>query len=128
MWISGFTFIFLSILLPETLEANILLRRAHRLRKLTGNSELRSQSEIDQAAISKKDFIYESLVQPFILAADPALLFANVFIGLVCKFIFTTYYVVRLRKLPQMPPRDLDRSYIGTPKVLGVPLWGHLAM
>ncbi|KZP16134.1 MFS general substrate transporter [Athelia psychrophila] len=83
MWISGFALIFLSILLPETLAANILLKRARRLRKLTGNTELRSQSEIDQAAISKKDFVYESLVQPFILAAEPALLFANVFIGLV---------------------------------------------
>ncbi|KZP04827.1 MFS general substrate transporter [Athelia psychrophila] len=88
MWISGFAFIFLSILLPETLEANILLKRARRLRKLTGNSELRSQSEIDQAAISKKDFVYESLVQPFILAAEPALLFANVFIGLVYSVFY----------------------------------------
>ncbi|KAF7978259.1 hypothetical protein HWV62_1086 [Athelia sp. TMB] len=88
MWISGFSLIFLSILLPETLEANILLKRARRLRKLTGNPNLRSQSEIDQAAISKKEFIYESLVQPFILAAEPALLFANVFIGLVYSVFY----------------------------------------
>ncbi|KZP04822.1 MFS general substrate transporter [Athelia psychrophila] len=94
MWISGFALIFLAILLPETLAANILLKRARRLRKLTGNSELRSQSEIDQAAISKKDFVYESLVQPFILAAEPALLFANVFIGLFEAFplVFNDIY------------------------------------
>jgi len=85
MWICAFSLIFLSFLLPETLEATILLKRARRLRKLTGNQDLRSQSEIDQAAISKKEFVYESLVRPFILAAEPALLFANVFLGLVCK-------------------------------------------
>ncbi|KAF7978666.1 hypothetical protein HWV62_45194 [Athelia sp. TMB] len=88
MWISGFAFLFLAVLLPETLEANILLKRARRLRKLTGNPNLRSQSEIDQAKISTKTFVYESLVQPFLLAAEPALLFANVFIGLVYSVFY----------------------------------------
>lgn len=92
MWISGFSLIFLSVLLPETLEATILLKRARRLRKLTGNPNLRSQSEIDQAAISKKKFVYESLVQPFVLAAEPALLFANVFVGLVCESWTSLFY------------------------------------
>ena len=84
MWISGFTFIFLTLLLPETLEDNILLKRARRLRKLTGNSELRSQSEIDQASLSRGEVIYENLVRPFILAAEPAVFFANLYLGLVC--------------------------------------------
>jgi DHA1 family multidrug resistance protein-like MFS transporter len=88
MWICAFSLLFLSFLLPETLEATILLKRARRLRKLTGNQDLRSQSEIDQAAISKKEFIYESLVRPFILAAEPALLFANVFLGLVYSVFY----------------------------------------
>jgi len=88
MWICAFSLIFLSFLLPETLEATILLKRARRLRKLTGNQDLRSQSEIDQAAISKKEFVYESLVRPFILAAEPALLFANVFLGLVYSVFY----------------------------------------
>ncbi|KAF7978652.1 hypothetical protein HWV62_45166 [Athelia sp. TMB] len=88
MWISGFAFLFLALLLPETLEANILLKRARRLRKLTGNPHLRSQSEIDEAKLSTKAFVYESLVQPFALAAEPALLFANVFIGLVYSVFY----------------------------------------
>jgi DHA1 family multidrug resistance protein-like MFS transporter len=84
MWISGFTFIFLILLLPETLEANILLKRAQRLRKLTGNPELRSQSEIDQASLSRGEVAYNSLVRPFVLAAEPAVFFANLYLGLVC--------------------------------------------
>jgi DHA1 family multidrug resistance protein-like MFS transporter len=87
MWISGFSLIFLSLLLPETLEANILLKRAQRLRKLTGNHKLRSQSEIDQAALTRGEIAYESLVRPFVLAADPAVLFANIYLGLVCKSV-----------------------------------------
>jgi DHA1 family multidrug resistance protein-like MFS transporter len=87
MWISGFSLIFLSLLLPETLEANILLKRAQRLRKLTGNPKLRSQSEIDQAALTRGEIAYESLIRPFVLAADPAVLFANIYLGLVCKSV-----------------------------------------
>ena len=34
--------------LPETSSANILLNRAKRLRKLTGDNRLKAQSEIDQ--------------------------------------------------------------------------------
>jgi DHA1 family multidrug resistance protein-like MFS transporter len=85
MWISAFSLIFLSLLLPETLESTILLKRAKRLRKLTGNQNLKSQSEINMAAISHKEIIYDSIVRPFVLAAEPVMLFANIFLGLVCK-------------------------------------------
>ena len=85
IWISGFALIYLAILLPETFEATILLRRAARLRKLTGNPQLRSQSEIDAAATKSSERLYEVLVRPFTLAAEPALLFANVYLGFVCE-------------------------------------------
>ncbi|KAL0575918.1 hypothetical protein V5O48_006064 [Marasmius crinis-equi] len=85
MWISAFSLTFLSLFLPETMEANILLKRARRLRKLTGNPNLRSRSEIDQANMSKREIAYESLVRPFILAVEPAVLFLNLYIGLVCE-------------------------------------------
>ncbi|KAF9528559.1 major facilitator superfamily domain-containing protein [Crepidotus variabilis] len=88
LWISGFSLIFLSLLLPETMESTILLRRAQRLRKLTGNPNLRSQSEIDQANMSRREVAYESLVRPFILAMDPAVLFANLYLGLVYSVFY----------------------------------------
>ncbi|EEB91287.1 hypothetical protein MPER_10380, partial [Moniliophthora perniciosa FA553] len=83
MWISAFAILFLSFLFPETYEATILLKRARRLRKLTGNPQLRSQSEIDQALMSKREIAYEALVRPFVLSLEPTVLFLNIYLGLV---------------------------------------------
>jgi len=89
IWISGFALIFLALFLPETYEPTILLRRAERLRKLTGNPHLRSQSEIDAASTKASDRLYEALVRPFVLAAEPALFFANLYLG----FVYAVFYL-----------------------------------
>ena len=61
------------ISLPETSADNILLRKARRLRKITGRSNLLSQSEIDQAGMATKDVAYEALIRPWAInALDPA--------------------------------------------------------
>jgi len=83
LFISVFCVISLSFLFPETSSATILLRRAQRLRKLTGNSQLRSQSEIDSAGIKPKELITTSLFRPFLLLRDPAVLFVDLYIALV---------------------------------------------
>lgn len=85
IWISGFALIYLALLLPETYPSTILLRRAARLRKLTGNPHLRSQSEIDAAATKPSDRLYEALVRPFTLAIEPVLFFANLYVGFICE-------------------------------------------
>ena len=48
LWLSGPIFLSMFFFLPETSSANILLNRAKRLRKLTGDNRLKAQSEIDQ--------------------------------------------------------------------------------
>jgi DHA1 family multidrug resistance protein-like MFS transporter len=61
------------IALPETSAANILLRRAHRLRKVTGKTNLQSQSEIDQAHMTPREVAFDALIKPWqINALDPA--------------------------------------------------------
>lgn len=77
-------------LLPETYEGSILLRRAQRLRKLTGNQNFKSQSEIDQAQESSLQLLKESLVRPILLSFEPSVLFANVYLGLAyaCFYLF----------------------------------------
>jgi MFS transporter, DHA1 family, multidrug resistance protein len=61
------------IALPETSATNILLRRAHRLRKITGKTNLQSQSEIDQAPMTPSEVAFEALIKPLqINALDPA--------------------------------------------------------
>lgn len=47
LWVSGFTFILLFFFLPETFAPNILARRARRVRRITGNSQYMSESEIE---------------------------------------------------------------------------------
>lgn len=64
--------------LPETSANNILLRRARRLRKITGKNNLLSQSEIDQAGMNPSDVAYKALIKPWqINALDPAVVRAS---------------------------------------------------
>lgn len=75
--------VFLFFTLPETSADNILLRRAARLRKLTGNPQFRSQSEINQAKMSAKQITLNALVKPWEMnALDPAILFSTVYVAL----------------------------------------------
>ena len=50
LWINGITFLLLFCLLPETLGLTVLVCRAERLRKLTGNTEIKSQTELNKRA------------------------------------------------------------------------------
>lgn len=95
--IAGAVFIIIAFFLPETLPGYILLKRAQRLRKLTGNPDLRSQSEIDQAGLTKKQLIEENLLLPFILCAEPAVFFGNLYLGiayLIFYLFFESYPIV----------------------------------
>ncbi|KAJ7241016.1 major facilitator superfamily domain-containing protein [Mycena haematopus] len=89
LWITSFAVVFLSLLLPETYGPTVLLRRAQRLRKLTGNPELRTAAEREEESKSASSVMYESLVRPFVLAKEPALAFANIYLG----FVYAIFYL-----------------------------------
>ncbi|KAI9833558.1 MAG: hypothetical protein M1826_007172 [Phylliscum demangeonii] len=92
LWISGPVFLLLFLCLPETSTPNILLRRARRLRQLTGDQRLRSQSEIDQARLSVRETIIDALWTPLqIMFLDPSIAFADLYIGL-CYAIFYSFF------------------------------------
>lgn len=60
--------------IPETSPSNILLRRAQRPRKLTGNPKLQSQGEIDQRHLSASQILTSALVRPMeIMMKDPSI-------------------------------------------------------
>ena len=64
--------------------SSILCRRAARLRRLTGNKNLRSQGEIDGANMTLGDIAMMTLVRPFILGfREPIVACWNVYIALV---------------------------------------------
>ncbi|GAA5828425.1 hypothetical protein JCM11251_006242 [Rhodosporidiobolus azoricus] len=83
LWISGAAFVALFFLLPETYEPTILLRRAQRLRKLTGNPLLKAPCEIGSEHMTLLGLLKENVVRAVRISIEPAILVANAYIGLV---------------------------------------------
>ncbi|KAM6525741.1 hypothetical protein FALCPG4_011275 [Fusarium falciforme] len=97
IWVSAPLLIVLFIFLPETSTPNILLRRAQRLRKLTGNQKLMSQSEIDQAHLTVSGIAIDALIKPLeITIKDPAVLFVQVYSAIVYGIYYSFFEVFPL--------------------------------
>ncbi|KAL8742739.1 MAG: hypothetical protein Q9190_004832 [Brigantiaea leucoxantha] len=89
VWISGPVLILMMLCTPETSTPNILLRRAQRLRKLTDDSRLKSQSEIDQKGLKASAIAVDALIKPLeITIKDPAIAFVNIY----CAIVYGIYY------------------------------------
>lgn len=83
--------------LPETSADNILLRRAKRLRKLTGNPNIHSQTEIDRKGIKFSSILASALIKPIeIMIKDPAVLFTNVYTSLIYGIYYSFFEVFPL--------------------------------
>lgn len=78
LWLDGFCLLMLLFFFPETSSTNILYRRAVRLRKRTGNQNLRSQGEIESSKMKGKDIVKMTLIAPFVLSlTEPICLVLN---------------------------------------------------
>ncbi|KAJ2983156.1 hypothetical protein NQ176_g896 [Zarea fungicola] len=97
VWMASAALVFLLVLMPETSAANILLRRAKRLRKLTGDSRLQSQSEIDQRSLTVSEIVTTTLVRPMeIMMKDPSIFFVNLYTGYFYGVFYTFFEVFPL--------------------------------
>jgi MFS transporter, DHA1 family, multidrug resistance protein len=97
LWLSGPIFLLMFFCLPETSASTILLHRARRLRKLTGNNKLKSQGEIDEAHLTVNEVVLNSLWRPMQIAVlDPAVTFANVYSSLVYGIYYSFFEVFPL--------------------------------
>ncbi|KAL7915668.1 major facilitator superfamily domain-containing protein [Trichoderma velutinum] len=97
IWASAPVFIAMFLFLPETSSANILLRRARRLRKLTGNERFMSQSEIDQRNLHPRDIFLDALIKPLeITMKDPAVLFVQVYTAIIYGIYYSFFEVFPL--------------------------------
>lgn len=68
----------LLLFFPETSKDNILYRRAVRLRKRTGNKNLRSQGEIAASRMTTKEIVRMTLLLPIWMSfAEPICLALN---------------------------------------------------
>jgi DHA1 family multidrug resistance protein-like MFS transporter len=94
VWMATPMLLLLLLLLPETSTPNILLRRAKRLRKLTGDSRLQAQSEIDQRNLSPSGILVDALIKPVeITLKDPAIFFVNMYTALFYGIYYTFFEV-----------------------------------
>jgi MFS transporter, DHA1 family, multidrug resistance protein len=85
------------MLLPETSTPNILLRRASRLRKLTEDRRLRSQSEIDQKNLRPTAILLDAIIKPMeITIKDPAIAFVNLYTALIYGIYYSFFEVFPL--------------------------------
>jgi DHA1 family multidrug resistance protein-like MFS transporter len=86
---AGPVLVLMLLLLPETSTPNILLRRARRLRKMTGDNRLMAQSEIDQKNIKPTAIFIDAIIKPLeITIKDPAIAFVNCYTSI----IYAIYY------------------------------------
>ncbi|KAJ7785820.1 major facilitator superfamily domain-containing protein [Mycena metata] len=89
IWLGSFSFVFLCLFLPETHGPTILLRRAKRLRALTGNMELKTATERVDQTLTIGSQVYTALVEPLIISFEPVVLFCDVYMG----FCYAMFYL-----------------------------------
>ncbi|KAL7921906.1 MFS general substrate transporter [Trichoderma austrokoningii] len=100
VWMNLFMLVVMLCLLPETSAANLLMRRAKRLRKLAGDPRLQSQSEIDQQHLTASEILVNALVRSIeIIIKDPAILFVNVYTAFFYGVYYTFFEVFPLLRL-----------------------------
>lgn len=87
-WLCALVLLILFFILPETSEANILYRRAKRLRKATGDDRLKSQSEIDSVHHTKRHYAL-ALGRAFTLTfTEPIVFFVDLYTALLYGVLF----------------------------------------
>lgn len=101
LWIAGPILVLMFVFVPETSTPNILLRRAARLRKLTGDSRLQAQSEINEKGLKPTAVIIDALIKPIeITIKDPAIAFVNLYTSIVYGIYYSFFEVFPLVYLP----------------------------
>ncbi|KAJ2974818.1 hypothetical protein NQ176_g5856 [Zarea fungicola] len=97
IWASAPVFIVMLCLLPETSGQTILLRRAQRLRKLTGDNRFMSQSEIDQQNLNMTSVFIDALIKPLeITLKDPAVMFVQIYSAIIYGIYYSFFEVFPL--------------------------------
>lgn len=97
VWLSAPILVVFLLFYPETSPDAILKRRAQRLRKRTGHSNIMSQSELDQAHWSASEVAKDALIKPMeIFVKDPAVTFTNVYTALTYGIYYSFFEVFPL--------------------------------
>jgi MFS transporter, DHA1 family, multidrug resistance protein len=104
LWGAAPVLLLMFISLPETSASNILLKRAQRLRQLTGNPNYKSQGELDQGSMTVSRIALDALWRPMEIAIkDPAVMFTNLYTALIYGRATITHLLLGLllKSLPK---------------------------
>lgn len=83
IWLTAPILMVFMFMYPETSADNILRRRAQRLRKLTGASNIKSKSEIEQENLKASEVFWDAIIKPIeIMVKDPAVAFTNIYVSI----------------------------------------------
>jgi DHA1 family multidrug resistance protein-like MFS transporter len=97
LWMAAPVFLLFFFSVPETQPTTILLHRAQRLRKATGNEQIRSQTEVDTNGTKFAAAIWEAIIKPIeITVKDPAIMFVNLYTALTYGIYYSFFEVRRL--------------------------------
>ncbi|OAP64307.1 hypothetical protein AYL99_00279 [Fonsecaea erecta] len=97
LWLSAPILVLYLIAFPETSSATILQRRAARLRKLTGRTDLRSWSEIEQDHMKYSEVFFDAIIKPLeIMIKDPAVGFTNIYSALLYGVYYSFFEAFQL--------------------------------
>lgn len=116
LWLSGLGLAIIFVSLPETNSATILYYKAKRLRKITGNQNLKSQSEITQAEMTPGQIAKTSLVFPFTLCfTEPIVFLLNLYIALIygILYIFFEAFAIVFVEIHGFNEGELGLSFLG---------------
>ena len=92
IWLAEAIVILMLVCLPETSASTIFLCRARRLREATGNTNIKSRSEIRQKHLPVKAIAFNALIKPWeINILDPAVLFTTLHTGLIYGLLYTYF-------------------------------------
>ena len=89
VFVNGPMMLLVFCFLPETSASNILYRRAKRLRQMTGNERLRSETELRPLNVTGGGILHETIVRPWVLCfQEPICLLLHSYTSLICMLLF----------------------------------------
>jgi MFS transporter, DHA1 family, multidrug resistance protein len=92
VWMTAPIFVLFFCFFPETSSETILRQRAQRLRKLTGRTDIRAKSEIDQADRTFSATFLDAIIKPMeITIKDPAIFFTNTYTSLTYGIYYSFF-------------------------------------
>ncbi|CAL9736090.1 fluconazole resistance protein 1 [Monosporozyma servazzii] len=116
LWMCAASLIFFIFFFPETSHANILSRRASRLRKETGDDRYYTAQEKIDASIQPKEFIIKTITRPIMLTIqEPSILAFNLYTSILygCFYLFFEAFPIVFVGIYHFTLIELGLSYMG---------------